>query len=98
MSLVCEDLLTHLDVPCRHEPPALPRDLSDHHREAVPLVPGKVLSLALHTAVGDGMTSGALGEFLLASDSLVTLETLLAVGHWFNVGLRHLDRFTLKQA
>ena len=57
-----------------------PFHLGDHDGEAIPLVPGKVFPLKLHATVGNGVTSGALGQLFLASNSLVTLETLLAVG------------------
>ena len=85
-----EDQLPHLDIPGSHQPPALSRDLSDHDGDAVPVVSGPVRHLALLTTVGDGVTLGALGELLLASDGLVTRETLLAVSQWLDVRLRHL--------
>ena len=65
-SFVSEDLLPHLDVPGGHQPPALPRDLGDHHGDAVVAVPEPVYSLALLSTVGDGVTLLALGELLLA--------------------------------
>ena len=44
--LVKKDKLSHLDVPGRHQSPALPLNLGDHNGDAVPLVPGKVGDLA----------------------------------------------------
>ena len=54
-------------------------------------MPRKVGHLALLAAVGDGVTSGALGELLLPSDGLVTLKTFLTVRQWLNVGFWHLS-------
>ena len=53
-------------------------------------MPGPVRHLALLTAVSDGVAFGAFGQLLLASDGLVTRETLLAVSQWLDVRLRHL--------
>ena len=82
-SFVSEDLLPHLDVPGGHQPPALSRDISDHHGDAVVAVPGPVSHLALLSTVGDGVTLLALGELLLAM--LLTRVTRVPVSQ----GLRH---------
>ena len=76
-SFVNEDLLPHLDVPGGHQPPALPRDLGDHHGDAVVAVPWPVGHLALLSTLGEGVTLLALRELLLAM--LLTRVTRIPV-------------------
>ena len=89
-SLVIKEELPHLDVPGRHQPPPLPLVLGHHDGDAVISVPGPVLHLTLLAAVGDGVTSRALGELLLSCHSLLTFEAFLTVCHELNEELGHL--------
>ena len=88
--LFLEEKLSLLYVLSGHKPPTFTWDLSDHDGDTVPVVSGPVSHLTLLAAVSDGVTSSALGELLVTSHGLVTLEAFLAVSQGLNVGLRHL--------
>ena len=71
--------LAFLEVFGGHQPPALAGNLGDHDGDAVLAVSGPVLPLTLLATVGDGVTSGTLGQLPLTRHGLLTLVTASSV-------------------